>query len=253
MPSEKFDEKRDDKIKNSLYKGAYRPTNAMLARNQKILEKTEEIEKNKLPGKTYTWEKALGLVAAAMVIIFLLSIFTQPGQAALEKLRKHFEPERMSEYEVEGDKENIGGMLQQSEKGYAIYYDKELYQVVEDKQADRIVMKEDADENPEVYMEISQEALYTPEEIASMLELELKDSFSQVGSVTKLDEPIEALYIHAVDEGNRADDHIVEYYLVDNKKGGTFIIKLKYFLEAAEGHGARFFNMLKNFTIVDTE
>lgn len=250
MSPENFDEK----IKEALYKGAYRPTNSMLEKNrEEIMAKIEEIEKSRLPGKKFGWNKALGVAAAAIAMAFALSIFTQPGQAALEKLKQYFEPEKVVEYEVEGDKENIDTRLQQSEMGYVLYYDQERYKVVEGQGADRIVMKEEFVGIPEVYMEISQDPNSSAEELAPNLEQELKKDFSKVDPVRRVSEPVESLYIHAIDGGSKADDPIVDYYLVDNGRGGTFIIKLKYFLEAAEGHGARFRNMLKDFTIVDID
>jgi RNA polymerase sigma factor (sigma-70 family) len=42
---------------------------------------------------------------------------------------------------------------------------------------------------------------------------------------------------------------VVKYYLIDNGQGGTFVIEQHYFVEASEGHGARFDNMLKQFQV----
>ena len=183
-------------------------------------------------------------------MVFVLSTFTQPGQAALEKLKKYFEPEKIIGYEVEGEKENIDSRLQQGALGYVMYYDQERYKVVEDGQMDRYVMKETTEEIPEVYLEVSQDLDNTPGELAAKLEAELKADFSKVDAPKEVADPFEALYIHAIDGGTKWDDSVVNYYLVDNTKGGSFVIKTKYFLEAAEGHSARFHSMLKEFTIV---
>ena len=59
-----------------------------------------KLRKADCPGK-FGWNKALGVAAAAIAMAFALSIFTQPGQAALEKLKQYFRPEKVVEYEVE--------------------------------------------------------------------------------------------------------------------------------------------------------
>ena len=102
-------------------------------------------------------------------------------------------------------------------------------------------------------MEISQDRDSTPEELAVRFEEELKADFSKVDAAREVTEPVEGIYIHAIDGGTQWDDEVVNYYLVDNTQGGTFIIKQKYFLEAAEGHGARFYHMLEEFVIVPEE
>jgi len=251
MSNENFDQK----IREALDRRIYMPANEMLEKNRKIImERIEKMEENNMARKSKGWKKAAGITAAAAVMALVLGgIFTQPGQAALEKIRQYFEPEKVVEYEIEGDKENIDSRLQQSEMGYVLYYDQERYKIVENGQVDRIVMKEEYPDIPEVYMEISQELDSTPEELADKLAAQLKNDFSKVDDPKKVTEPLEAVYIHAIDGGTQGTDPIVEYYLVDNTKGGTFVIKLKYFLEAAEGHGARFHNMLKDFVIVDME
>ncbi|HCS73133.1 MAG TPA: hypothetical protein DIW17_04570 [Clostridiales bacterium] len=128
-------------------------------------------------------------------MVFVLSTFTQPGQAALEKLKKYFELEKLIGYEVEGEKENIDSRLQQGALGYVMYYDQERYKVVEDGQMDRYVMKETTEEIPEVYLEVSQDLDNTPGELAAKLEAELKADFSKVDAPKEVADPLEALYI----------------------------------------------------------
>lgn len=251
MSNESFDKK----VREALLRGTYEPTDEMLEKNRKIImERIEKMEETNMTRKANRWKKAVGISAAAVVTTLALGgIFTQPGQAALEKIRQYFEPEKVVEYEIEGDKEDIDSRLQQSEMGYVIYYDQERYKIVEDGEIDRIVMKEEYPDIPEVYMEISQEVDTSPEELADKLAADLKGDFSKVDGPKKVDEPLKAVHIHAIDGGTQPTDPIVNYYLVDNTKGGTFVIKMKYFLEAAEGHGARFHQMLKNFAVVDLE
>ncbi|MED4970575.1 RNA polymerase sigma factor [Parageobacillus toebii] len=51
------------------------------------------------------------------------------------------------------------------------------------------------------------------------------------------------------ESGRQWNDEVAKYYLVDNGQGGTFVIEQHYFVEASEGHGARFDNMLKQFQV----
>lgn len=250
MAQDRFDEK----ISEALKKGTKQSSEALHEENfRKIMSKINHIEKGdrKMPKGKSALGKIISIGTVAAVMLITIGTFTQPGQAALEKLRQYFEPQKQVEHEIEGEKEVIDSRLQQSEMGYVIYYDQDRYKIVENGEVDRIVMKETYEGIPEVYMEISQDTDSTPEELAAQLEAELKADFSKVEAAQKVTDPLEAIYIHAIDGGTQWDDEIVNYYLVDNTKGGTFIIKQKYFLEATEGHGARFYNMLKEFVIVE--
>jgi len=249
----------DDMLTEALHKGTGKLADELQQENWEcIIKRIEEMENDKklIKGKQITGllrNRAAGLTAAAAVVILAIGVFTQPGQAALLKIKQYFEPEKIVEYDVEGSREDVNSILQQSEIGYVLYYDQERYKLVEDGETDRIVMKNAAEGIPEVYMEISQDTDSSPRQLADKLEAELRGEFSMVDKAKEVTEPLKALYIHAVDGGTRADDPIVNYYLVDNTRGGTFIIKQKYFLEAAEGHGSRFDQMLKEFTIVPEE
>ncbi len=243
----------DEKITEALHRGTDEAS-AMQEKNWKLIrERIHEKEGDSMPKRSLRWRRALSIGVAAAAMVFVLSTFTQPGQAALEKIKKYFEPEKIVRYEVEGENENIDSRLQQGALGYVMYYDQDRYKVVEDGQVDRYVMKEASEGIPEVYMEVSQDIERTPEELAAMLQAELKADFSKVDAPKEVTDPLEALYIHAIDKGAKWDDPVVNYYLVDNTKGGSFVIKTKYFLEAAEGHGARFHSMLKEFKIVPEE
>ncbi len=137
--------------------------------------------------------------------------------------------------------------------GYVIYVDESMYKLVKQDGKDRIVPKIDPGNNlPEVYMEIQRVADKSPQEIATQLETELRSSFENVDNYGVVKEPIESISLHAR-AGLKPDSTIVNYYLVDDNQGGTFVIKQQYFLEAAEGHGARFYHMLKEFKIVASQ
>ena len=244
----------DEKISEALKKGSDQSEELHQENFQAIVSKIDEIEKknSEAPKRKSSIGRIVSLGTAAAVLLICMGV-TQPGQAALEKIRQFFAAEKQVETHVEGDKELLDSRLQYSDMGYVIYYDNERYKLEEGEDSDRIVMKETYEGIPEVYMEISQDKVNSPEELAAKLGAELNADFSKVSPAEKVTEPLEAIYIHAIDGGSEWDDEVVNYYLVDNGKGGSFIIKQKYFLEAAEGHGARFYSMLKEFVIVEEE
>ena len=63
-------------------------------------------------------------------------------------------------------------------------------------------------------------------------------------------EPLEGYNLHGI-SGSEWDSPVTNVYVVDNQNDGSFVITEKYFLEAAEGHGARFYAMLQEFEIME--
>jgi hypothetical protein len=91
---------------------------------------------------------------------------------------------------------------------------------------------------------------------------ELKETYDTVYDIESVDSPVKGLKLMAhdgrMDAENKEDmpqghSPIVKIYLVDNTDGGTFVITLKYFIEAEEGHGSRMDAMLREFTVVPKE
>ena len=65
-------------------------------------------------------------------------------------------------------------------------------------------------------------------------------------------EPVEGYQLHGIQNGGQKwDDEVVHAYVISNGKEGSFVITERYFLEAAEGHGARFYAMLQEFQILE--
>jgi len=190
---------------------------------------------------------ALTLMVAVLCIVFFTS--TNAGRAAVAKIKEILAPEKVIVQDIEGEKEDTKVNLNEG-PGYIIYVDEEMYQVVKEDGKDKIVPKFQPDNNlPEVYMEIQRVVDKSPQEITIQLEAELKSSFETVENCGMVNDPIEAISLYAR-SGLKPDSTIVRYYLVDDNHGGTFVIKQQYFLEAAEGHGARFYHMLKEFKVV---
>lgn len=187
--------------------------------------------------------------AAALAIFFFVG--TETGRAAAAKVKEFFAPEKEIVQELEGQNENTDVTLEESEIGYIIYIDESRYQKESVDGKDRIVFKEKLDSNiPAVYMEIEQIKDKSPEDLATQIEGELKSNFTTVRNEGQVTEPLKAINLYARN-GDEWNSKVVEYYLVDNGKGGAFVIKQQFFYEASEGHGVRFDNMLKEFKIIE--
>ena len=174
------------------------------------------------------------------------------GQATIDRIRTLFEPEKKVVEQIEGSEEEKEYTLKEGEMGYIIYVDQSMHEkeVVEGR--DRIVPLYKADDYPAMYMEISQNINLNPEEAASQIEKDLKEEYNEFENHGIVSDPIDAIHLSAK-TGINHDDILVKYYLVDNTRGGSFVIKMEYTYEAAEGHGARFYHMLQEFEVVDLE
>lgn len=243
----------DDKIKNALIEG----TKAAPDLKEEVWESiqgkiNQEKGVSRMARKRTNRPSLLRFAAIAAVFVFLFLATTQYGQAAIDKIKILFDPQKNITEEIEGTEEEKEYTLQEGQMGYIIYVDESMYtkEVVDGK--DRIVPINKAGNLPEMFMEISQVEDKTPQEAAKQLENDLKGEYAEFENQGKVDDPLEAIHL-AANTGKNSNDLYVKYYLVDNTEGGTFVIKLQYILEAAEGHGARFYHMLKEFKVVNLE
>ena len=79
--------------------------------------------------------------------------------------------------------------------------------------------------------------------LVQKIAVESRIDFPELLEIETVTEPVEGflLYGAAVSEW---DSEIVHSYVISNGHKGSFVITKNYFLEAAEGHGARFHHML---------
>ncbi|GIO89032.1 hypothetical protein [Paenibacillus lactis] len=187
--------------------------------------------------------------AAAAVIVLALSVQTPPVQAFIDQVKEWFAPQKTVEQELEGAPETSVDSLHES-ADYVIYIDESRFKMIQGEGVDRIepVHKPEDDRYPEVYMEISQDQ-EAPKRVSERLEAELSDQPKVEAEA--IQEPVNGFEVRAVGGtgGKEWNDPIVRYYIFDNGQGGSFVVKQQYFLEAAEGYGARFHNMMKEFHI----
>jgi hypothetical protein len=193
---------------------------------------------------------SLGLMAAVFVIIFAVS--TNAGRAAVAKIKDILLPEKNIVQDIEGDKEETKMNLKEG-SGYVLYVDESNYQMVKHDGKDRIIPKIKLEPTlPEVYLEIQHVKGKPPMDMVPLIEYKLKSSFENVENYGTVEQPIKAISLHA---HNELASHapVVTYYIVDDNQGGSYVIEQHLFLEAAEGHGVRFYHMLKEFKVVNPQ
>lgn len=189
-------------------------------------------------------------VAAVAAMVMTFGAFTPEGQAAAKKIKDILLPEKSIVQDIEGDKEKTKVSLEKSSIGYTIYVDRERYEMVKEDGKDKIVPNPPLPSNyPQVFMEIYQIKDKDPGTVLKQLDSELKEKYQEVKYTAEVQVPVKGVMISAY-SGNKSNDIIDRYYLVDNTQKGTFVIREHYFREAAEGHGARFYHMLKEFRLV---
>lgn len=192
------------------------------------------------------------IIAAAAGVMILFSTQTETGSALIKQIKDMFVPEKEIIQSIEGHEEETDVNLQEGKDSeYIIYIDEERYKLVEGEESDIITTKEPLEERyPEVSMEIKQFTDITPQEMVSTLETELTSAYTKVTGTESVTKPLEGFKLHGI-SGSEWDSPVTNVYVIDNQNDGSFVITEKYFLEAAEGHGARFYAMLQEFEIVE--
>lgn len=188
--------------------------------------------------------------AAALAIVF--SFTTDTGTAFMKGIKDLFVPEKEIIQSIEGQDEETDVHLNEGTNAdYVIYLDETRYKMMNGEDSDIITTIEPLPaQYPEVTMEIKQVTDEKPEDLVTKIEAELKEDFPELRAVETVTEPIEGFWLHGL-AGNDAKSKVVSAYVISNGKQGSFVITENYFLEAAEGHGARFHHMLKSFEIVE--
>lgn len=196
------------------------------------------------------WIPAVMIAAAAIVLAFTLQ--TEPGLALIKNIKDMFVPEKEIIQSIEGQDEPTEVHLNEGKDSeYIIYVDETRYKMVKGDDADVITTIEPLPEKyPEVSMEIKQYPNDPPELLAKQIEEELKNDFPELRPIETVTEPVEGFWLHGLTE-SKWDGKVIDVYVVSNGQVGSFVITENYFLEAAEGHGARFYHMLESFEIID--
>ncbi|MGN7385932.1 hypothetical protein [Sporosarcina sp. SAFN-015] len=196
------------------------------------------------------WIPTLLIAAAALVLAFTLQ--TEPGLALMKGIKDMFAPEKEIIQSIEGQDEPTEVHLNEGKDSeYIIYVDESRYKMIKGEESDVITTIEPLPEKyPEVSMEIKQYPSDKPETLVQEIEEKLKVDFPDLRDIETVSEPVEGFWLHGLTESTW-DGKVIDVYVISNGKDGSFVITEKYFLEAAEGHGARFYHMLQSFEIID--
>lgn len=180
-----------------------------------------------------------------------------------QPLEEMFEKEKEIEIELEGMKEMIPVELATNDEWrYVIYVEKDRYIFKRGETADRIELKEPLEDLPEVAMEIRRlgDGIGVSEAIEQVKQ-EINNDDLEIERNEDVTKPLEATAITALGEertehgkfGHQWDTPVHQYYVIASESGHVFVIKQMFFLEAAEGHGARFDQLLETFQVVPIE
>lgn len=240
----------DKKIKEALLK----KTDEILSVQEELKRKLEQqlfIEKERTMKKSKRKRgKVAFLISFAAVLVLSFVFFqTDAGYALVDKVKSLFEPEKKIIQEIEGQEEETDVQLQEGKEAkYVIYIDEERYRF----EGDLITTKEPLGEPyPEVSMEIIQELEKSKEEVIEAIKEELADKGYIVAFEQEVDDPKSGYVIYSVADEKREWNTPVEKYFILTEENHLFVFKQKFFVEAEEGHGARFSAMIKDFHIVE--
>lgn len=219
------------------------------------------------PGKKKTNKPHIRWIAAVIALVMILTFFqTAPGVAALEIVKEAitsfietFFPPKDIPVNVEGETEvqhqEAGGQEPEIQEdgsvsvpGFAIYYDTETYTMSEEDGVTYIRFVTDND-LPPCEMEIRHIPNMAPADAAASTNKEMAESWDSVSEVRNLDaQDGYAFYFGA---GTSWDSACGYVYFLSDGRNGCFQITARYFVEATEGHGSRFAQMVQTFEVID--
>ena len=224
-----------------------------------IMESAPSRKKNRAPH--FRW------IAAAIALVMILAFFqTTPGVAALEIVKEAVTsfietlfPPKDIPVNVEGETEvkhqEAGGQEPEMQEdgnviapGFAIYYDTELYTMSEEDGVTyiRFIMDNDL---PPCEMEIKYIPNLAPADAAGATHKEMAESWNSVSEVRSLDTQDGYTFYFAA--GTSWDSACGYAYFLSDGLNGCFQLTARYFVEATEGHGSRFGQMVQTFEVID--
>lgn len=218
---------------------------------------TKQVKFNKTVKRT-----AQIIVAAVAIVMLMIGVSSTTGEAMINNLRDMFVNKKEVEIDIEGEKEQSHVELKTNEElNYIIYVDEERYKLIEGEGSQKIVPKQEwDDEYPEVSMEIVQLENSKSSATVQQVKKEISNLDMEITREKFVSSPLKATMISAIGKddagtegkiGSLGDTPVRNYYITNDEQGQLFLIRVIYFLEAAEGHGSRFYHMLESFEIVN--
>lgn len=146
---------------------------------------------------------------------------------------------------VEGEDSTITmDLVEGSDAMYSLYIDPERYTFETGEKEDKLTpITEMSTDYPEVNMTF----LYVEDQTPESVKENMKQEYRMPLEEKTISAPVNALLLHGT-AGEESDSEVVTIYMME-VDGGTLLIKENYFLEAQEGHGARFEQMLETLEV----
>ena len=141
---------------------------------------------------------------------------------------------------------------EEPELRFRIYINQEIYYSYERDGVYTIRPRQEAEGVPECKLEISHIADATLDEALEQVRTSLTGLYSEIEALPgppngwyEVNEETERFLF--ANSGTEWDSAQREVLLQDDQEGGVFVLSASYFMEAAEGHGARFADMMCTF------
>jgi len=218
-----------------------------------------DADPGKKPGRRIL---ARRLATAAAIVLACFVFFQTPvGAAAAEVVREQVAklidtlfPPKALDVPLEGHANTIphqaqGREPEQNAPGFAIYVDTASYTMTQEDGVYYIRPNLPPDNTlPTCEMEIREVPDTLPQDLAEQTRQQMLGGWDQVDAIFRHIEPMYLSFYAS--GGSNWDSPQEDHCFFDNGKQGSFHIILRYFLEAAEGHGTRFYTMLRTFTLI---
>ncbi|ARJ37795.1 hypothetical protein SporoP8_02185 [Sporosarcina ureae] len=146
---------------------------------------------------------------------------------------------------VEGEDSTITmDLVEGSNAVYSLYIDPAYYTFENGEKEDKL---SPIVAIPTDYPEVNMTFLYVEDQTPESVKEDMKQEYSMPLEEKTISTPVNALSLHGT-AGKEPDSEVVTIYMME-VDGGTLLIKENYFLEAQEGHGARFEQMLETLEV----
>lgn len=192
------------------------------------------------------------IVVAAFVVIFL-TLWTDSGKGLVQGIQDRFPSTKELTQSIEENEERTNVKFHEgTNSDYVIYIDETRYQMSNNSDSTKITPVEPLPANyPEVFMDITHLPNEPPEQAVKQIQIDMENSFPESAPIPieTVTSPVHGYWLHGA-AGSEWDSKIMDIYVLSDRKKGSYRITSNYFLEAAEGHGARFYYMLESFEVV---
>lgn len=151
---------------------------------------------------------------------------------------------RLLHYVPQSQETSVDFLIYVNEERFTVYEEEGLYSI------------RSTDPLPEDFPVCGLDILHLPDTAPDAARLEAKRAAGEHNlavSAEDLSAPLpDALYLRA-SAGTAWDDEQAELWFVSDGQGGSFVLTARYFLEAEEGLGARFQDMVSSFRVVSPD